>query len=319
MPTGAPASTSNQKLPSHHHRSSSIKSDSEAELVPETHPLLSAPPARIDVSAVTSATTQPSRRHACRAGSFKITLVVCFVLAAAYGLSHFNTASLQRLFAAVQADPKGSLLFFWAFYVVGIVFMLPGMVLAVGAGAVYGFATAIVIIWTATCIGQTLAFLFGRYLFRDFIASWLIQKVENFAQIEEAVAREGWKLVFLLRLSPLIPYNLLNYILSVTPVHVWSFAIPSGLAIIPWVCGFAYIGSVSSNVVDVVQGTTSHHMNLGWLLASLVGLFAIGCATTIIAKKAINNVMEERSSSKREPPETTVIEMAASEAYGVKA
>lgn len=333
-PPGAPASALMQyaKLPA----SAPPPPDPEVDAICETHPLLAAPPARIDIAAVAVAASPPTHPAcACGFGSFKLGVLTVFVFAAAYGLSHFNADTLQQLFAALQNDPMRYVLAFWILYIAAVVFMLPGMVLAVGAGATYGFYVGSAIIWTATSIGQTLAFLLGRYLFRDAVASWLLQRVERFSSIEEAVAREGWKLVFLLRISPLVPYNVLNYLLAVTPVSLSSFALPSAVAIIPWTAGFAYIGSVSSNVVDVIKGSTSRHVSLGWMIVSLLGMVVVACTVAAIARRALASVMEEKSNSKRadalataplpSPPNggsgtagaTIVIEMA-SEAYGVK-
>jgi uncharacterized membrane protein YdjX (TVP38/TMEM64 family) len=144
------------------------------------------------------------RAGSCPLPVLKLALLGCFLTTCLVASRYFNIEKLELLLEHIKADPTGSFYVFLVCFILGIVLMLPGMVLSVGAGAVYGFALGSIITWLATVAGQTLAFLLGRYLLRDFVVAYLLKRVPNFGVIEEAMSREGWKLVCLLRLSPLV-------------------------------------------------------------------------------------------------------------------
>src|SRR5436189_5372209 len=99
---------------------------------------------------------------------------------------------------------------FVGLYVMATLLFVPGSVLTLGAGAVFGVALGSVYVSISATLGATAAFLVGRYLARDAIAR-KIEKNEKFATIDRAVADEGWKVVFLTRLSPVFPFTLLSY------------------------------------------------------------------------------------------------------------
>jgi uncharacterized membrane protein YdjX (TVP38/TMEM64 family) len=114
------------------------------------------------------------------------------------------------------------------------------MLLQVLSGALYSFYVGLLLSWFATSVGQALAFLLGRYLFRRSVKAYLIERVPNFPLIDATMKREGWKLMCLLRLSPLLPYNVLNYAAALTPIPFISYTLSSSLGIIPWTCLCTY-------------------------------------------------------------------------------
>lgn len=238
------------------------------------------------------------RRPPCSLPMLKLALLAAFLTTCMLASRYFDIQKLEALLEHIKADPTGSLYIFLTCFILGIVLMLPGMVLSIGAGAVYGFALGSIITWLATCMGQCLAFLLGRYLLRDFVVSYLIKKVPNFGVIEEAMSREGWKLVCLLRLSPLVPYNVLNYALSVTAIEFWSFAAPSALAIAPYVCAFVYVGSVSSSIVDVMTGSPDNaNVSVTWLAVSAVMFIVTGVFAVVISRRALLTALKEQRRS----------------------
>ena len=119
-----------------------------------------------------------------------------------------------------KLGPWGPVIFV-SLYVVATVLFIPGSVLTLGAGAVFGVALGSVCVSISATLGATAAFLVGRYLARDAIAR-KIEKNEKFATIDRAVADEGWKIVFLTRLSPVFPFTLLNYAFGLTRVKLRS-------------------------------------------------------------------------------------------------
>ena len=106
-------------------------------------------------------------------------------------------------------------LMFILIYILACVLFLPGSLLTLGAGVLFGVMRGAVIVSIASTVGATAAFLVGRLLARDWVAK-RIQTAPKFKAIDEAVAVEGWKIVGLLRLSPVFPFSLLNYALGLT-------------------------------------------------------------------------------------------------------
>ena len=119
-------------------------------------------------------------------------------------------------------------LIFIAVYILATVLFIPGLLLTLGAGFLFGVFWGSVYVSIGSTLGAVAAFLIGRYLAR----SWVEQKIaknEKFKAIDGAVAAEAWKFVGLCRLSPLFPFNLLNYALGVTKVSLRDYFLASWL------------------------------------------------------------------------------------------
>jgi pyruvate/2-oxoglutarate dehydrogenase complex dihydrolipoamide dehydrogenase (E3) component/uncharacterized membrane protein YdjX (TVP38/TMEM64 family) len=140
-----------------------------------------------------------------------------------------------------------------AFYVIATVLFLPGSILTLGAGFLFGLGTGFLTVWIGSNLGACAAFLVGRFIARD----WVAQKVAGnprFAAIDEAVGREGFKIVFLLRLSPIFPFNLLNYALGLTKVSFANYALASLIGMIPGTLMYVYFGSAARSLAAVAAG-----------------------------------------------------------------
>lgn len=98
-------------------------------------------------------------------------------------------------------------------------FFIPGLILSLGAGYVFGLGVGILAVFCGATIGQTVAFLLGRFLMQEFFQK-IVGRFKFWQAIELAIEEEGWKIVGLLRLAPVVPYNLLNYALGLTTVKV---------------------------------------------------------------------------------------------------
>jgi uncharacterized membrane protein YdjX (TVP38/TMEM64 family) len=144
-------------------------------------------------------------------------------------------------------------------------------------------------------LGATLAFLIGRYFARDWV-NGKVQKNPKFQTIDQAIAREGLKIVFLLRLSPLFPFNLLNYALGITQVSLKDYVIGS-LGMIPGTILYVYIGSLAGNVamLGMPQAIDPQAQLWKWAL-QIVGFIAtIGVTIYItkVAKAALDESLKE--------------------------
>jgi len=119
-----------------------------------------------------------------------------------------------------------------ALYVIATILFVPGLILTLGGGFAFDLWVGIVTISIGSTIGACSAFLLGRYIARD----WIFKKISHyptFVAIDGAIADRGALIVFLLRLSPIIPFNLLNYGLGLTSVPFWTYFPISWIGMLP--------------------------------------------------------------------------------------
>ncbi len=169
--------------------------------------------------------------------------------------------------------PLGLLLFI-VLYILACVLMLPGSILTLGAGVVFGVIMGSIAVSIGSTLGATCAFLVGRYLARDWVAR-RISGNDTFTAVDETVAREGWKIVLLTRLSPVFPFNLLNYAFGLTKVRLKHYVLASWLGMIPGTVMYVYIGSLAGSLASL--GVQERTRTVGeWVL------YGIGLAATVL-------------------------------------
>jgi uncharacterized membrane protein YdjX (TVP38/TMEM64 family) len=142
---------------------------------------------------------------------------------------------------------------FAAVYVLAAVALLPGAALTLAAGFLYGPLLGTIVVSPVSVVAATCAFLLGRTVARE----WVGRRVAGqprFAAVDEAVGRQGFRIVALLRLSPLFPFNLLNYALGLTKVRLRDFVLASWLGMLPGTALYVYLGSLVTNVGDLLAG-----------------------------------------------------------------
>lgn len=172
---------------------------------------------------------------------------------------------------------------FIAIYILATVLCVPGSVLTLGAGAIFGLAMGSACVSAGATAGATAAFLLGRYVARTAIARKL-EANEKLAAIDSAVAREGWKIVFLTRLSPVFPFTLLNYAFSLTRVSLGQYVLASWIGMMPGTVTYVYLGSLAR------VGSTPRPVATGeWTLygSGLVATIAVTIFVTRLARGAL--------------------------------
>jgi uncharacterized membrane protein YdjX (TVP38/TMEM64 family) len=202
------------------------------------------------------------------------------LLAAKY--FHAQELLKSALDSIARLGPWG-LVIFAGIYVVATVLLIPGSVLTLGAGAVFGVALGSVCVSISATLGATAAFLVGRYLARDAIAQ-KIGKNQKFAAIDQAVAEEGWKIVLLTRLSPVFPFTLLNYGFAITRVKLSHYVLASLVGMIPGTVMYVYLGSLANIPTGHRQRTTGEWVLYG---VGLLATIAVTVFVTRIARKAL--------------------------------
>ena len=193
-------------------------------------------------------------------------------------------------------------LVFVGMYILATVLFLPGSVLTIGAGFLFGVIGGSVAVSVASTVGASLAFLIGRHIARNRVASRL-SKNERFAAVDSAIGKEGGKIVLLLRLSPVFPFNALNYLLGLTAVKFWHYVIGSWLGMMPATVLYVYLGHIGKAGLEAASGgggkTPLEYAFLGF---GLVITAIVTVYITKVARKALREAELEGASEN--PPGT---------------
>lgn len=240
-------------------------------------------------------------------GVVALLLLSCIILV---GIT-FDAGTAEALLLWVQENKgKGAILFF-CLYTLGVILMLPAMVMAMASGAIFGLMYGSVLAWAGSSIGQVIAFAIGRYLLREIVVSYLTTTFPKWTAIDKALMTDGWKLVTLLRLSPIAPWNVLNYALAVTSVPLAAYVMASSFSILPYLILFVYFGSLARNLADVFTGAagldTKTTITMG--VVSALAMVGIVWYTTHISRKAVNQALQRHADEL--PPEITEDEEVA--------
>src|SRR5574337_266226 len=207
-------------------------------------------------------------------------LIGCVLVLARY--LHVQVFLRSSLGWIRDLGPWGAAIFV-GLYVLATVFFLPGSVLTVGAGAVFGVVHGSIIVSIASTLGATAAFLVGRHLARGWVSKQIAGNA-TFAAIDDAVAQEGWKIVGLTRLSPVFPFNLLNYAFGVTRVSVRDYVLASWIGMMPGTLMYVSLGSLAGDLATLGAGQRAR-TPAEWGLY-IVGLLATVTVTVYVTRLA---------------------------------
>jgi uncharacterized membrane protein YdjX (TVP38/TMEM64 family) len=220
-----------------------------------------------------------------------IAIAVMIVVAKQWNIPMVLQEALKNALTWVESLGTIAPLAFILIYNLATVFLIPGSVLTLGGGVLFGLGWGSFYVFIAATLGATFAFLLGRYFTRDWVKDKIAQ-YPKFGAIEAAVAREGFKIVFLTRLSPIFPFNLLNYAFGITQVSLRDYIFGS-IGMIPGTILYVYLGSLAGSLATLGSNTTPTDPNatmLQWAL-KIVGLIATVFVTvyiTRIAKQALD-------------------------------
>ena len=232
-----------------------------------------------------------------------ITLAAAPAQAETVGNSGFNPQELLRN-VLQRVDNLGAIalvgvrfaiapIVFILIYIIATVAFLPGSILTLGAGVVFGIVQGSIYVFIGATIGATLAFLVGRYLARG----WISKKIagdRKFSAIDRAVGQEGFKIVLLTRLSPIFPFNLLNYSLGVTGVSLKDYVLAS-VGMIPGTIMYVYIGSLAGSIATIGGETQPDANPVAQWAIRIIGFVATVAVTfyvTKIARQALDESID---------------------------
>lgn len=175
----------------------------------------------------------------------------------------------------------GYLLFILA-YAVATVLFFPGSLMTIGAGLAFGLWRGFLVVSAGSTLGAALAFLVARYFIRGRVEK-AAKDNPKFSAIDEAIGREGWKMVALLRLSPLLPFNLSNYLYGVTRIGFWPYLGASWVGMLPGTLLYVYLGAAGK------QASSGGGGPLKWTFfgAGLIATVFVTIWISRLAKKAV--------------------------------
>jgi uncharacterized membrane protein YdjX (TVP38/TMEM64 family) len=168
------------------------------------------------------------------------------IVARAFGFTtYLRLENLSRLTETIDGyGPLGPAIYIAA-YVLGVVFFVPGLPMTLLGGLAFGPVRGAAYVWIAATIGAALAFLVARYGLRGLVEGWVARNA-RLARIDEAVAREGWRIVMITRLVPLFPFNLQNYAYGVTRIGLWAYLTTSAVCMLPATVAYTFAGGALS-------------------------------------------------------------------------
>ena len=172
-------------------------------------------------------------------------------------------------------------------YAVATVLLAPGSILTIGAGFAFGLWKGFLAVSGGATLGAALAFLVARFVARNKIEA-MAQRNEKFRKIDNGIGEKGARLVFLLRLSPVIPFNLSNYFYGLTGVKFWPYVVASWLGMMPGTFLYVYIGTAGKAAVSTAAGGDA--MQHGWQYWTFMG---IGLAATMVVTIWITKIARD--------------------------
>jgi uncharacterized membrane protein YdjX (TVP38/TMEM64 family) len=189
-----------------------------------------------------------------------------------------------------ELGPWGPILFA-LLYVAAAVTMAPAFVLSVAAGALFGVWRGSLLVFVSATLGATASYGVARALAGTRVVAWIMRD-RRVSVVRRAVAHEGVWVQFLLRLSPLVPYVLLNYALGLSRVRVRDFLVAC-FGMIPTIVMYAYYGRVVGDVAKIAAGIAPPRGREYYVLL-VVGLIATVVATMAITRAARRAIEQQR-------------------------
>jgi uncharacterized membrane protein YdjX (TVP38/TMEM64 family) len=218
-------------------------------------------------------------RSAFRASLLAVTATALLLAALLLPVREWTTALLAWI------GERGA----WAGVILGLAWLpaailfVPGTVLTLGTGFLLGLERGLAVVSVGSTAGATAAFLVGRHLGRDWVRRRIGER-RTFAGIDRAIEREGLEVVLLLRLSPLVPFNALNYALALTGVRLRDYVLGSWVGMLPGTLLYVWLGAGARSLAAIATGTAERPG--AWLLLFGAGLAATALAVWLVARAA---------------------------------
>lgn len=167
--------------------------------------------------------------------------------------------------------------------------LLPGGVIAMGGGLFFGLWWGFLIVLTGNLIGAAVAFQVSRRLGRGWVEK-KIARHQKWVALDQAIGREGWKIIVLSQVHPLFPTSLLNYMYGITKIRFWPCMAWIAVGQTPGLFLYCYLGTLAQLGIKLLRGKTHPHLveYIVWVGGLLLTLFV----TTLLAKIAVKLMRE---------------------------
>lgn len=227
---------------------------------------------------------------------------VIFVIVDAFTTGYVRSG-IDSFLAWIEANPVPGFFVFMIVYFVATILFVPGSILTLGAGFVFanafGLGVGVLLgalsVFFGASAGAIVAFLLGRYLLRDWVKT-LTKKYAIFEALDAALDQKGFRIMALLRLSPIIPFNAINYIAGVTAVSLRDYCL-SLIAILPGTTLYVFLGASAGSLADSASsGDNTTITIVVVVVGAILGIGAI-ILTSYYAKKELNRVIAEREAA----------------------
>ena len=178
-------------------------------------------------------------------------LLAALIASIAFALVHRDVLNAAALEAWVQRAGIWGPAIFMGVYTLATVLFLPGALLTLAGGALFGPVLGTLYSLTGATLGATLSFAIARYV----ASGWVARKAGGWTrQVIDGVEREGWRFVAFVRLVPLLPFNLLNYALGLTRIRLLHYVVASFVFMLPGALAYSYLGDAGREAVTGGEG-----------------------------------------------------------------
>jgi len=230
-------------------------------------------------------------------GQFKFVMIAGGVASAAFlvwqlPIAHWIVALADRL---RNMGWTGVALFI-AVYVVAEVALLPGSLFTLAAGFAYGPVGGLLVASPASVLAATVAFLLGRTVLRNWIRA-RIHRYPTAQALDTAIGRNSFKLILLLRLSPVIPFNILNYALGLSDAKVGRYVVASFVGMLPGTWLYVYLGSLATTAAELAEAGQAGSPQK--LILTGVGLLSTVVVVVLVTRAAQRALDEQLAGQRR--------------------
>ncbi len=178
-------------------------------------------------------------------------------------------------------------------YVLCTVLFIPGSALTIGAGTLFGLKTGFVVVMLGANLGALCSFLLARTFLREKVAAWAAAN-PKFRSLDQAIGRQGFKMVLLTRLSPVFPFVLLNYFLGLTAVRTGTYVLANLIGMLPATFLFVYIGAAARDALAGQSATVDSYQQI-LKYVGLAATVAVVVIVTRIARKALREAEQAQN------------------------
>jgi uncharacterized membrane protein YdjX (TVP38/TMEM64 family) len=239
--------------------------------------------------------TREQRQFAVKAGAALVVVGLLVVGARLLPLGQW----MQQFTDWVKGHGTLGILVFAGAYAVGTIFFFPASLFTLAGPVAFGFWQGLLISWVSASLGAAAPFFIARYFARGLVEQQIARN-EKLQIFDTAIAREGWKIILLLRLTPIFPFPVTNYFAGLTKIRFWPYFWASSLGIIPGLTFYTYLGYIGKIAFgEKRQRTPQEYVFLGiGLIATMVVLVFV----TRLAKRSLNEIERRHREQARSQP-----------------